>query len=410
VNATATSGGLQSPPGSGLVTVYRVTGIGSTTTIGGACWAFTYGVGTTSTELAHDGIGYIPNTPGTYYYRGRFQRNSGMGYYTMEWTTNTVTVHVWYVEITDAQGNPITSKHTTCTGRLVDLHTQMTPSGILGTYTCQWTVPGMIVKNYSNGVKTSMTSSDLNQTDIQYYWYDGGNDRDVQFNATYDTASMWDYVLFDVQTPALNSFTHDSNPISISVFPENPNVKTLTYGVNDEQGYSPGMICDASVTAPALFGGKVKIVQTMKYDNRIKAGDPNDPIPWRMTSNGNWELDTVDPALEKSIYPGATKLLDFDDAPGGAPLLSNYFWASANEQFETYVMFQPTGGIYVPVGLLTWGWTAVADKQGDYWDLGVIPDNPDISQWTEDQRHAGTTTNFPTWTVVGATAWQQQGW
>jgi hypothetical protein len=390
-------GGLQDPPGSGEVKVFRVSGIDSTTIID-RCWTFTFSEGppsggTSSTELDNN----IPNIPGTYYYRAKFTRSDGDGGYEGKWSNNTVVVHVLMVEITDNLGNIITSKHTTCIGRPVDLHTELFPT-ILGPVTSQWTLPGSYIKNYttsgSAAVLTDMTNSDKAGTNVYYYWTKGANDQSVQYRCTYDTASMWDSAQFDIQEPTI-AITRVNT--GTALFIDEASSKGLSSGDFSATPIDVGMDIKAVVTSPSLFDGQFRFTQTVNSLRQTKpVGGVLAPISGCDTGGEYW-LDTrVYYAGPFNVNKGVTETDSTDDTPlNGVNAAIEEL--RVTDQFRMYVMYKPTvetNDIWVPIGVLTWGWHGTTTTT----DAWVTHSNANLGQDATTIKVApGNYPEFPEW-------------
>jgi hypothetical protein len=91
---------------------------------------------------------------------------------------------VYEAVITDADGTPITTTLTRSVGQKISLKASIKPA-VVGQLTCQWTIPGSIVENYTVAADQKTASVDkLTDTErqidhVSFYWVDGANNRDV---------------------------------------------------------------------------------------------------------------------------------------------------------------------------------------------------------------------------------------
>jgi hypothetical protein len=218
----------------------------------------------------------------------------------------------------------------------------------------QWTVPGTRIANYAvtytnetsatSAVVTQLTSQDLAQSSMAFYWVDGSSEvRNVQYSIqigskTYSATSKFNVVkptgtvtrqIFSA--PNLSSFRGDFG---------------LWFGKTDPPPELPGIAFTRSITIPTGFSGDLQWVQTWNKLRRIKWSNV-----WRRSQGSG--LD--------SRYPYETDA-NSNDSPG-VPFQSNYQAVSIDESFDMFLMFKPSGetSIWVPLKKIAWGWSAQAD-------------------------------------------------
>ena len=72
---------------------------------------------------------------------------------------------------------------------------------------------------------------------------------------------------------------------------------------------------------------------------------------------------------------------------------NNWYDASATDSFTTWLMYQPPGGVWVPLQTVTWNWSGhvVKDKATGTWN-SATNGSPAVTGYTSD---SGTPTNSP---------------
>jgi hypothetical protein len=71
--------------------------------------------------------------------------------------------------------------------------------------------------------------------------------------------------------------------------------------------------------------------------------------------------------------------------------MSNPSFLKKNDQFQTYVQFQPNGGIPVTIGLINWSWNGDVEQAGGVW--GLSSSNIGMPQLSPSDA-------FPVWTQI----------
>ena len=127
------------------------------------------------------------------------------------------------------------------------------------------------------------------------------------------------------------------------------------------------------------FAGDVGYVQRIMTFDAYNGLPITPPIPIAL-DNGLGEFPSD---RQKPISPNLNTWVKFFDAPS-LPLKSNEI-AWDNETFDTFLMFRPTGGIWVPLRRTTWQLHMSATAQ---WTpsssapyITLEADNPDFPLW-----------------------------
>ncbi len=81
------------------------------------------------------------------------------------------------------------------------------------------------------------------------------------------------------------------------------------------------------------------------------------------------------------------------------PNTNSYTQRSASDAFTTYVMYQPSGGVWVPLEKISWMWSVTLDWQPQTSQFNLTASYPRTAG------QAGTPTHVPTsdppqWTVI----------
>jgi hypothetical protein len=77
------------------------------------------------------------------------------------------------------------------------------------------------------------------------------------------------------------------------------------------------------------------------------------------------------------------------DSPIFGPSLCEFI--TLTDTFETYLQFQPDGGIPVTIGRIDWGWSCWAIENNGIWTWATPTSGP-TPDWNDD--------SFPVWTQV----------
>jgi hypothetical protein len=109
---------------------------------------------------------------------------------------------------------------------------------------------------------------------------------------------------------------------------------------------------------PSAGAGVIGIFQLV---DGYRSGTFQNGTTGSTTTNGQYYLDTnlpygnVSQNVSASHAPAITTL---NDHPGLG--LRNLVGATVTDSFNDYFMYRPNGGIWVPLGILSWGWNVNA--------------------------------------------------
>ena len=263
---------------------------------------------------------------------------------------------------------------TVSVGHKVTLKAKVEPAGLVGV-TFQWTIPPTAVKNYEisddekTGIKTPLATADLQASSISFHWVDGADDRDVRVVATYKQKTDDQSARFHVKAPTLHSFGKQGALGTIAVRTANNQTRIST---GEATPASQGISWAAKVTAHQNFGGKLRFTQIVRSKHtRTSLED----VVQKWTVPADW-LDnhaTYGGGLPWDIAAGETlpkAQLKATDTPASAPLEGGYKKYQIEQyEFRTFLMFRPTApqSIWVPLGLIRWGWKGTAVIQNGVW-------------------------------------------
>lgn len=272
--------------------------------------------------------------------------------------------------------NPVTSTQDVVVGQQIKLSVAVeggTPSNI------QWSIPGIRIANYELNCPAGprCTSGrvfelgNLNNQNVDFYWVDGGDGRQVSVSLTVGNRQFSKEATFNVAKPTVN-LTRVLGQVRVRLEEDD---WWLRFGGEDQAGID---FVASSFSGPQ---GNRAFVQIANAVRRIQ-------LP-----SGNWcraNLVGLDGAYP---YPGST-IGTAEDSPGNT--ISGLSRATANDSFQMYYMFRPTGvsgsTIWVPLKVVNWGWSGEAETtKGDPpYRLVTSAKNADP---------AAETTNFPQWTT-----------
>lgn len=121
---------------------------------------------------------------------------------------------------------------------------------------------------------------------------------------------------------------------------------------------SPGIKWEAEVTSEVA--GEIAFVQLVQvYAEEIHPSiSPNKRIK---SSDFAYVLDTSFPYQSHTLLRPNIKGKAFDDDSPDHPI-DEKTYILRQDMFQTYLIFQPTGGIYVTLARLDWFWMAEAEK------------------------------------------------
>jgi hypothetical protein len=159
---------------------------------------------------------------------------------------------------------------------------------------------------------------------------------------------------------------------------------SLSLGVS---GVANDMSFAHTITTDGFCAGQAGYVQLITSADVINANPPRAPLNVTALDAALGEF----PADRQSSVPAntTTTLNKFYDAPA-AGLPSGTFSVSEDVSFSTYLMFQPPGGIWVPLRLITWElhdhadptWTPYNSNDGNTTKITDDKDRTDFPHWT----------------------------
>ncbi len=277
--------------------------------------------------------------------------------------------------ITGQTNTVIVGEQVALTCQFVDPATGL-PSSIAPITNYQWSIPGTYVSNYvttvTNGTVYYLTNaSDFTNSSITYYWVEGsgGSPLEVQCTAIAQGVTMTAKAKFNVTRPTASLTASITGAIALDNNFLN-NEFALHFGWNPV-----GIIFDYTATN----SGTWDFAQLM--DNfLVRQRDPADGQWYRVQGSG---LDTVFP-YPRFRPPGTS------DSPG-VPVLPDAAAVTVDWSFTMYLMFKPTGGIYVPIRKIGWGWNAAATRNVTWGSPTGAPyvdandtDATNHPQWTDN--------------------------
>jgi len=161
-----------------------------------------------------------------------------------------------------------------------------------------------------------------------------------------------------------------------------------------------GIVMTPALTGTQSAAGSVAVFQ-IATNHRFRTD--TDHQPWHWSLNGQDVLDigmtnTVEyQNVVGQLQPGGIYQNFFTDSPA-MQLIPAFPFASVGdgqplipETYNAYLMFQPAGGIWVPLSVMTWTWAGFAQFEQGAWSAAQDAQNI--------LNPVGVPTNtFPTWT------------
>lgn len=274
-------------------------------------------------------------------------------------------------------GNYITNTtHDEIIGKRINLIGEVIPTGV-PIDSKKWTIPGERIKDYSatttSTTLTQLTPSDLENSSVNYCWFDGGIHM-VEYMVAIGKKKFYGEATFDVKVPT-STMTSSTGIIAVSNV-WGPSLD-LHYGTPSTAGIS----FLRTINIPSGFFGVTKYWQRVNSTrSRLQREDGG----WRVMKGKN----LCDAHLPFPSDYGIT-----NDSPG-LTLFGNYKQATAKDDFTMWLMFKPSGdgSIWVPLRKTNWSWygSAVRDHKTGTWNLKKSKNNVNPP--------SSVTTEFPEWT------------
>jgi hypothetical protein len=250
---------------------------------------------------------------------------------------------------------------------------------------------GIRCSNPTSATKTELSSQDLSQSTLNFFWWKGGNDVLVQLTIIVNGTSYTTQAKFNVLSPS-SIITAPPQPptneIRGVIFVEQTNgIWRLIHG--EDFPLPSGIRLKHQTTFPNGVSGQTQWVQTYNLNHRFQ------------NLNGTWSKAKREGIDVTYPYPPNTPQLpnQMTDSPGQQlsgvsvnNVLQNWKRVEVADSANTWVMFKSStaDSIWVPLAAVNWGWNAVAekvDKQTWVKDSGSAPGPTGISpldfpQWT----------------------------
>jgi hypothetical protein len=308
-------------------------------------------------------------------------------------------------------GNAAKSPAIVSVGQQIQLTGSVVGLGGLTVASQQWTIGGTTVKSYqqtlaytngnisqgsSAGVSANLGQSDLSQPSITFYWIDGDDcTNTVTYTVAY-TATLSDQstvsaptagfrpvrpcaVTAPAQALTFNGVTAAAPAITFSpTYLGGPSMCFGTPGVNDAPDIN-GITFNTSPMILTTFGGNFAWLQLV---NRVNTSTFADGSTQTLNSNG-FVLDNGQSANGKPQYNSLNGwLYSFDPGQKGAlpspvdlPTVGlsggNLSSVTTNQQFQMFLMYQPSGAnsIWVTLQQVNWNWAASIAFANGAWGM-----------------------------------------
>lgn len=268
----------------------------------------------------------------------------------------TVTVSKPKVDIF-LNGTPITgTTRNVIVGQQISLTTQVTGGTSSNP---QWTIPGTRIANYvvtytnstspTSAIVTELTSQNLTQPTIDFYWLDGADSRQVQYSVTINNRPYTGKATFNVKRPTA-SITTTTGTVDIGTI-QMTDFGATGYALHYGSRYgTPGISFHANATLPNGFTGDINWVQLVTSSRRTKT-----PINGQEQVLEGFGLDTTFPYGDPNTGEESDSPLQELSSP------CDYSSVSANDNFTMYLFFKPSNvpgtSIYVPLRKVDWSWS-----------------------------------------------------
>lgn len=266
----------------------------------------------------------------------------------------------------------------------------------------QWTVPGTKVANYvvtytnetspSTAVVTELTSQNLTQSAINFYWVDGSDSRQVQYSVRINNRTYTGKATFNVKSPTVTVTTQTN---TTTIYTKSQHQELLFGEIGRLGGGKFGITFTKSdFQVPAGFSGDTVWVQVIDYAFTITLSDEETT----KTASGIG-LDSRFPYSANDPNADLTR-----DLPGVClricdSNLPSFIKMQTRINADMWLMFKPknlpngVNSIYIPLKKVSWNWTATATRRPDFLF--------DLTSANNSQNPASeNTTSFPQWSKI----------
>jgi hypothetical protein len=256
-----------------------------------------------------------------------------------------------------------------------------------------WTIPGYAVSNFyvspdafhTNGYPIPLTTIKTNGAD--YYWTDDGS-KQVQCTVTAMGQTLSAQTMFNVVKPSATIAAITSS-VELGTN-KNARYYGLCFGTNSGQ---PGILFSNTFTMPPgtnyNFGNTNYSIEWVQILNPVSLTVRN----FYHSSSGtntltraitNYVLDTEYP------YPYSSNQ-SAQDSPSTSAQISDLIFTSKNLNAKMWLMFQPSGGEWVPLRAVTWNMSGTATNSGAGW---ILTDR----SWATNPPDSDAISSYPVWT------------
>ncbi len=307
------------------------------------------------------------------------------------------------IQIT-ADGNPLDANDVAtnasfCVGQAVtfSLSTNL-PPGITAT-NFHWSFQGNYFNSQSNAVP-SMTfpqcstvpyidSSLLTLNQTTNWWVSGGLNPSSNY-----IASVYCTLMFTNGNSAQPFHTQAEFEMfrpQAKITPVTTSVNVQIVGTSVElvfaHGTNEGIVFYNTVIIPTNVSGSVEWIQVC-YLPANEATDTNRTNHTLLFNGSGPYLDTTYPYSTNIVLPGSTTPVD---SPGVTlnTVLENYILVEGSDSNEMWMGFHPTGGYWVPLRGVRWGWSGTATNSTLGWSLQSGTNSPNPTDFD--------TQDYPLW-------------
>jgi hypothetical protein len=262
-----------------------------------------------------------------------------------------------------------------------------------------WTVPGITFSDYVADAESAVLYTAFPKTNsgVNYYWVDKGS-KLVACTVQVAGQTLTAQTTFIVLRPTGQIIT-EGGTVAI----DNTNEDGIRLHCGSR--YTPvGMLFDVnnlSFPFPPQFAGNTNIAWFQVKSSQLRR---------EQTNSGQWYRKQGSNLCDGGVSFGTTFPYGFDisfiypittDTPESDALYPNYTGVSYSDSFDMYLMYQPSGGKWVPLQKVSWHWDGAGNWNGTNWML--------TSHTNPGSPTGSDTTTHPTWNGnVGDLQWQPE--